>query len=224
MKPIKYLLLQMALEGICLDAINFLIRLDLSSNDLPLVIYAQTSDGERAFYPRADLPQELIQELARAAAASSFPDVTDLQNLLEARGIRSISGHFTTYIFPPIYSLAQAPLVERLPSHDPQVQAFGFGGFSQDVYAIVQDGAILSACVSSRQNEESAEAWVMTDPAQRGKGLARQVVTAWARDLLNAGLTPFYSHKVQNLASARLAAALELSQVFEEVVLEGDFR
>jgi hypothetical protein len=47
--------------------------------------------------------------------------------------------------------------------------------------------------------------------------LAKKVVNAWARSLVNKGKIPFYSHNIDNLPSARLAEALELQPVFEEI-------
>jgi predicted GNAT family acetyltransferase len=81
-------------------------------------------------------------------------------------------------------------------------------------------GVILSACVSIRQNTECAEAWLFTAAEHRRKGLAQLVVTAWARDMMKAKLGPFYSHKLENIASVRLANKLGLVPVFEEIVIE----
>jgi hypothetical protein len=48
----------------------------------------------------------------------------------------------------------------------------------------------------------------------------KQVVRAWARSLLEAGKVPFYSHKIENRASANLARRLGLQPVFEEIAIE----
>lgn len=223
MTPFEYLQHQLELEGIAVDGNQLIAPLEPGgAATAPLLIAARVAGGQTVLYFNAALPPEQRRELSASAYELRFPDLTELVSVLAAHGRAARAAHYQTYIFPPSYSQAQAPLVQLLSCDDPCVQAFGFGDFGHAVYAVVRDGAILSACVSSRQNNESAEAWVFTAPAQRGKGLAQQVVAAWARDLLHAGLTPFYSHKVHNQASARLAATLELSPAFEELVLEGE--
>jgi hypothetical protein len=87
------------------------------------------------------------------------------------------------------------------------------------VYAILDDAQVVSSCTSSRQNAESAETWVHNAPAHRLKGLARQVVVAWAIGMRQAGLVPFYSHEVQNQPSAELVRRTGLTPAFEEWVI-----
>jgi predicted GNAT family acetyltransferase len=110
--------------------------------------------------------------------------------------------------------------VKCFSQEDSKVIAFGFNGLADKVFAIEKDGMLVSACVSSRQNSKSAEAWVFTHPGYRRKGFAQQVVTAWAGSLLKEGLVPFYSYEVENTNSALLAKRLKLIQVFEETVIE----
>ena len=111
-------------------------------------------------------------------------------------------------------------MVKCLDRTDPKVIAFEFHGFTDKVYAIENEEMILSACVSSRQNHKAAEAWVMTNPDHRKKGLARQVVVAWAEGIRQDRLIPFYSHNSKNINSAMLAKSLGLTPVFEETVIE----
>jgi predicted GNAT family acetyltransferase len=68
-----------------------------------------------------------------------------------------------------------------------------------------------------REDKNCGEAWVYTDPQYRRKGLAKKVVSAWAYSLASMGKVPFYSHKIDNAASASLAGALQLQPVFEEI-------
>ena len=56
-----------------------------------------------------------------------------------------------------------------------------------------------------------------TDPAYRRQGLAKKVLSTWGHSLISAGKVPFYSHKIENNASASLAEALQLQTVFEEI-------
>jgi predicted GNAT family acetyltransferase len=93
----------------------------------------------------------------------------------------------------------------------------GFDSFTEDVFAIEQNGTLVSACVSTRENQECGEAWVYTIAEYRHRGCAQKVVKAWARSLMDAGKVPFYSHKMENEASASLARKLGLRPVFEEI-------
>ena len=90
--------------------------------------------------------------------------------------------------------------------------------FAESVYAVERDDKIISACVSTRENDFCGEAWVYTDTSYRHQGYAQKVVGAWATSLISAGKVPFYSHKIQNVASANLAKCLGLKPVFEEIV------
>ena len=87
------------------------------------------------------------------------------------------------------------------------------------MYAVEYNGALVSACVSTRENESCGEAWVYTAPHYRQQGFAQKAVNAWARNLMSAGKVPFYSHKIENDASANLARKLGLQPVFEEIVV-----
>lgn len=218
MKPFDYLLLQLALEGIRHLSGNTIAPAFPGMDDFPLVISARTSDGEHLIAFDELLPGSIRRQLPEADLRAGRTDTTVA--VLEKSGIPTRTGHFKTYIFPDGSRSAQVAAVVCLPQADPRVMAFGFNGFTDQVFAIDQDGAILSACVSSRQNAQSAEAWVRTHADHRKKGLARQVVTAWAAHLQQAGLVPFYSHNIENTGSAHLARSLNLIPVFEETVIE----
>jgi predicted GNAT family acetyltransferase len=87
------------------------------------------------------------------------------------------------------------------------------------MFGIEKNGRIISSCVCARENAHCGEAWVYTDEDHRRQGLAQKVVSAWAASLLKNGKVPFYSHKIQNVASANLAKRLLLQPAFEEIVI-----
>ena len=60
----------------------------------------------------------------------------------------------------------------------------------------------------------------MTAPQYRRQGLAAQVVTAWAYEATQQGLVPFYSHALENAASAGVASKLGLIPMFEEINID----
>lgn len=220
MESLAYLHVQMRLEGLGLTQHNLLTAFQPKGHDPPPVFLAQTPDGQTVTYISQALPRELQEALVTCLDEVRFPDVEVILNLLRAYDIQPQVEHSKTYLFPERYAEAEVSGVKRWPKDDPRIEDFGFAGFADQVYVVEAGGAILSACVSARQNTECAEAWLFTAAEHRRKDLAQLVVTAWARDMMKAKLIPFYSHKMENIASARLANKLGLIPVFEEIVIE----
>lgn len=222
MEPLEYLHLQMNLEGKGYRQNGLITRLSPNSDDFPLVLLAQTSNGQTVTYLSDTLPFELRRELATCASKLEFPRVEVLLEPIRSYGIQPKVGYYKTYVFPEQYAKVEPTVAKCFPKDDPKVKDFGFSGFANMVYAIEESGKILSACVSVRQNSKCAEAWVFTTSEHRRKGLAQRVVAAWAKGMLDEGIIPFYSHKIDNLASAKLANRLGLISVFEKISIEGD--
>lgn len=220
MNPIDYLHLQLRLEGKGVVGSEFLRQVEeVPGEEMPLLLIAQFPDGQSVTYFDESLDPSLQAELCAQLQESHFPQIDTLLEIVKERNIRVETGHYKTYLFPAQAEGLQDEDVTYRFSEDPRVQAFGFGGFAERVYVIERDGNIASACMSARENDSCGEAWVFTDPAFRHQGLAQRVVGAWARQLIRAGKVPFYSHKIENTASANLAARLGLEPVFEETVL-----
>lgn len=217
MKPFEYLLLQIELEGIKRVSNNLITRTSPGVDDFPLVLIARTSDGESLIYFDELISEEIRYKLPNDLQAFNIETAIEV---FEKSGIHVKTGHFRTYIFPESFNSANMEAVKCFSQDDPKIIIFGFNGLADKVFAIENEGVILSACVSSRQNSKSAEAWVFTHSEYRRKGLAQQVVTAWAGNMQQEGLIPFYSHNAENTNSALLAKRLNLIQVFEETVIE----
>ncbi len=218
MKAIDYLLCQMELEGIRRIAEDLISRCSPEVDEFPLVLCAHTAEGECLVYMDETLPGELRGKLPINDLAAFKTEAA--VEVFERYRLRVQDNHFRTYIFPDHFKAADTSDVKCFDQDDPRVIEFGFGGLADKVYAIEEDGHIISACASSRQNCRCGEAWVYTHPDHRRKGLARRAVTAWAADLLREGMIPFYSHSVENIHSAGLAMRLKLMHVFDEVVIE----
>jgi hypothetical protein len=218
MKPIDYLHLQMKLEGIQRVSNDFIARASPNVDDFPLILLARTSDGESLICFDELISSEIRDQLPRDDL-KSFKTESTIE-VFKKSGIHAQVNHFKTYIFQDSFESANVEMVKCFSQDDPKIVSFGFTGLADKVFAIEQEGMILSACASSRKNSTSAEASVFTHSDHRRKGLAQKVVTAWARSMQKEGLTPFYSHIIENTNSALLAKRLNLIEVFEETVIE----
>jgi hypothetical protein len=220
MNPLEYLHLQLRLEGKEIIDGSLLRQIELVPDEkVPLLLIAQLADSNVIAYFDEALQAEFLEALRKQVSAINFPNIDPLCAVLQNRNIAFEAGHYKTYTFPESDTSFGDESVIRFSRQDPKVQAFGFDGLAEQVYGIERHGNIVSACVSTRENDFCGEAWVYTDPEHRRQGLAQKVVTAWANGLLSAGRVPFYSHKIQNDASANLAKRLGLKPLFEEIVI-----
>ncbi len=67
-------------------------------------------------------------------------------------------------------------------------------------------GRVAAGVGIKRHNADGHELAVGTEPAHRGRGLARALVAQAARRVLAEGAVPLYLHETANAASARVAA------------------
>jgi RimJ/RimL family protein N-acetyltransferase len=216
MEPLVYLHLQLRLEGKEIIGGHFLRQVEVVPNEeVPLILLTQLAGGEIVAYYKEALCADLQKELTVTPIA--FPNVDPLIETLNSYNIHSELGHYKTYIFPS--QPAKDADVICLSGQDPSVKAFQFDGMAEQVYALTCDSKLVSACVSTRENEKCGEAWVYTAPAYRKQGFAQKVVNTWASSLMDAGKVPFYSHAIDNTASASLAKKLGLQLLFEEICI-----
>jgi hypothetical protein len=80
----------------------------------------------------------------------------------------------------------------------------------QPTFAIINDGAVVSVCFSSRIGEPACAAGVETLAAFRGRGYAPRVVAAWGAAVRDSGRIPIYSTSWDNHASRAVAQRLAL--------------
>jgi RimJ/RimL family protein N-acetyltransferase len=220
MNPLEYLHLQLRLEG--MEVINGTLLRQVEvvrDEEMPLMAIASLASNELVAYYDEALQPELRVKLNMQISSLNFPDIDPIINILQSNNFKLEVGHYKTYIFPERYENTEIDYAKRYPKTDPGIQSFGFDGFTEQVHAIKQDGRIVSACVSARENDRCGEAWVFTDPEYRHKGLAHKVFSLWAKDLMLAGKVPFYSHEIANLGSTKLAKRLGLEPVFEEITI-----
>lgn len=217
-EPIHFLHLQMRLEGKEVVDACFIREVEaVPGEEMPLILVAGLAHGQGVVYYDEALSRELQESLAVPIAEIEFPAIDPLLDVLRKRDMQFDVGHYKTYVFPSMP--VQDRDVHCLSKDDRRVKAFGFDGFAEQVYAVEREGNVVSACVSARENKLCGEAWVYTAPEYRGQGLAQKAVNAWAGSLMGASKIPFYSHKIDNLASAQLAARLGLLPIFEEIAI-----
>lgn len=184
-----------------MDAQNFLSRIDCPNPDTLHRVYVTQTNGEYTAYFRHDLPNAIYEQLHGLPLDTLFTDREVVKAILAQDAPCNELFVGKSYIFPPMETTEGTQVVNVGLNH----------------YALMINGQVVSSCESSRENEQAAEAWVFTDPAYRGCGYAEQVVAAWSYALQRQGKVPFYSHKVENLASARVAQKLGLIQYIADV-------
>jgi hypothetical protein len=227
MHPLTYLHFQLQLEGMIV--VDERLKRDpqvvpesdasapSAAQSMPLMMIARLATQEVVAYYHEAMEKGLQKKLAGCFARLEFPHIDPLLEILNSQGLQAEASHFVTYVFPPHSANFTDRMVLRYPKQDPRIQAFGFNNFTEHVFGIEQEGRVVSACVSTRENELCGEAWVQTAPEYRKQGLAGKVVNAWAKSLMMMGKIPFYSHKVDNTASASMAKRLGLVPIFEEI-------
>lgn len=171
----------------------------------------------------ADLPEPLVGELARLAAAerSEWP----LEQLPER--MREIRARLAEHA--PIAALYHGPAFRfsaLLPAPPSGVALLApgaavpvddhFGWLAaelaecQPCAGALEDGVVRSLCFAARRGARAVEAGVETAPGFRRRGLAARAVAAWANAVAGAGLAPLYSTEWRNRASLGVAARLGL--------------
>jgi GNAT superfamily N-acetyltransferase len=192
--------------------------------EVPRFYIARHADGHYATYCRADLPPEIRSQVMALPSERALVDHKPVCDILAAHGVCNNISATKTYTFaslPPVTALAA---VERLLPSQP-----GFANVARRVrglrrrsatlspiFVIRDDGTIASRCTSALENEVAAEACVETLPEYRGRGYARRVLAAWARDLRRRTLlpisekVPLFSHPVEDAALAGVARSLGL--------------
>ena len=93
------------------------------------------------------------------------------------------------------------------PREDPAIPDWlkPFGGSA--LVVLDDDGVYVAGVGLKRHDDAGWEIAVGTEPAARGKGLARRLVAQAARAVLARGAVPTYFHDPDNLASAHVAEA-----------------
>jgi len=163
-----------------------------SSEQAYYIVY-QHSCGYQPFLS-LELPVELQQKLLAIGPGVAFEQPEKITKLIsDVRGpCKGGEEIFWSGYFARIHAEGDHPLASR----------------DGEKWVIFRDGQVVSQAMSVREDEHCAEVYVETLPAYRGRGYGRQVVAAWAWDIMRGGRAAFYSYKMTNSASAALACSL----------------
>jgi RimJ/RimL family protein N-acetyltransferase len=172
----------------------------------------------------ADLPEPLVAELARLAAAerSDWPQ-EDLPERMRTIRERLASHapivqvyHGPAFRFPALPAVDEAGVARLAPgSAAPIDEHFAWLAPAlaecQPCVGAVADGAVRAVCHAARRGARAVEAGIETAPGFRGRGLATRAVAAWARAVAAEGKAPLYSTEFRNRPSRAVAARLGLT-------------
>jgi RimJ/RimL family protein N-acetyltransferase len=166
----------------------------------------------------ATLPHVTVRELQRLIDRLApvdnlrFPD-TALDTLRELLGGPE-SGGGPVHRFPAVISSSSGVIRLTEANRDLARETFAwlYREFAhwQPCFGVIEDGAIVSACYSSRIGPRAAEAGVDTLAGFRGRGYAAAVTIAWGSEIRAMGRIPIYSTGWSNLASQGVARRVGL--------------
>jgi len=212
--------IHMTLDGICFTSDGFLKPLPGCVPDKIQRLYLAQHDNGFLQCFREDLPTHIRQRLSQFHPEHILNDPETIRTLLAEDAPCEEIWQGKSYLFPNTLTPENFPDVIQLDAtHQSQFEQFSPGEALSlwPMYAIIANGRIVSTCQSSQENTTAAEAWVRTLPDFRRCGYARQVTAAWAYQLQQRGIIPFYSHRWDNTASEAVARSLQLSLYVTEV-------
>lgn len=167
---------------------------------------------------REGLPADLeraLTALCESERADMSPEPRHLPEYLRLLGkVKPWTG--PAYIIDKIL-----PAPRQVVSISPENATLLHGGFEKlldevgsrpFLFALIEEARAVSVCRSVRVAPHCHEAGLETLPEYRRRGLARDVVAAWASAVRNSGVTPMYSTSWTNLASQAVARSLNMRQ------------
>lgn len=219
MNTFDLLRLHLELECKGVDECMQLYRIPCANPDTLHRVYAvRRPEGEHIFFQEG-LPGPLRDRLCKLPFRAYFDDPQQIRAILEDHAPCDEIHIGKSYVFPESITAMKTPDVTRLSQVDPvRLRQYeeGIDLVDREVFGVLVDGRIVSTCESSRENDFAAESWVHTQEDYRRQGYARQVTAAWGNWVIQRGKVPFYSHSMENLASAAVARSLGLILYIED--------
>jgi GNAT superfamily N-acetyltransferase len=203
MDPRELIDLQICMEY-QLDERGLLIPINHSSEQAYYIVY-QHLEGYVTYFNH-ELPANLRAQLLQLGPPAAFDHPDEVRQLiteayLPCKGGEDIfwSGYF---------------------SHTPASANYPDACHHGVTWSVYRDEQEVCRALSIRDNERCAEVYVESLPAYRRRGFGRQVVAAWAMEIMNSGRVALYSYRLKNLASAALASSLGIEWYANVVTYE----
>ena len=218
MNSFRLLQIQLEIECITFDHNGDLMRMPCPDpDDVPRVYAAQFAQGIQILY-RRDVSPQLRAAINALAPDTAFHSPQRLVEILQNDAPCKTGWTGTSYVFAQRVPPDAFPDVTRMDRSTSELFRDVSDMAEQMVFTILQNGRIVSACESARENKAAGEAWVRTEPAFQRRGYAAQTTLAWAYDLQQKNKIPFYSHKQENIASEQLARRLGITPWLKNVI------
>jgi len=196
-KDLSLIYLQMQMEYY-FDNYGYIIHKPDCTSKARLVVY-KTIDGSICFFNKS-ININTINRLSNMPVDILLNNQKEIYNIIGIINNKSI-WHGYSYIFTSI------------PEYNNELI-----NFKNDKFIIEdKNGNILSKAWSARESVFAAEPIVDTLIDQQKKGYGKKVISAWAEYQINKNRVAFYSHLIDNNASASLAAKLPLYK-FAEII------
>ena len=213
MEAIQLIHLQLAVECIGFDQQGLLIRIPGPDPDDIARVYVFRHEGGYSLYFGQDLPPAFRERIQAKGPHTAFSNPDVVKAILDEHSPCKEGFTGQTYQFPDTLDPGQFPDAIRLTEEHRSLIEQYHPGMKTDhraVFAVLRDGSIVSTCVSARESEQAAEAYVYTVAEHRRRGFGRQVAAAWAGHIRECGKIPLYSHTWENVASRGVAQSLNL--------------
>jgi len=166
-------------------------------------IFIGSAGAHRIVRARADIPETTVRAWLRCA------DDTELRARVESHAPVSAEYRGPAFVLPNQQPSSVATTIGGSTILHPELVGRGWKLDEQAPYVgVVREGHVVAVCYSSRWSDLAAEAGVETVAAYRGRGLAREVVRAWAAAVQATGRYALYSTTWENEASRRVAERL----------------
>lgn len=197
MNIFRLLQIHLELECITFDHRGDLIFLPCPDPDYrPRVYIGHHPDGYVTLFHH-DLAPALRDEINVFSPEAIFQEPERVQQILEREAPSETLWRGKSYLFQERITPDLFPDVTRIDHAQSGLFADASRIIEQPTFAVVRAGEIVSACDSTRENKQAAEAWVRTNEDFRRRGYARQTVLHGQRICKPKTKSPFTRTKLK---------------------------
>jgi hypothetical protein len=177
-----------------------ILLLAKNAESQPRLLVSHHRDGESMYF-RSDVPPSTRERLRALGMTQALADQSAAIAILSRDA--------------PVVNVWRVRwyTVER----HPEPAEYAEVTFNNGRHILVRDGLTIAQAWDAQACPGAVEVEVETHPDFRRRGFARQVVASWAARALEDNRIAYYSHTVENDASAALARSLKLTWLSDEV-------